>query len=468
MVAVTGKLVANRYRLEHQVGEGGMATVWVAEDEKLERWVALKLLGRNYLSSRSVRERFAREAMAIAKLRSPHIVEIYDYGTDVDEAGNEIAFIAMELLSGEDLYDWLKNNRPVALEQVARIVGQVARGLAAAHRAGIVHRDLKPANIFVVRDHEEEIVKVFDFGLARGFRDHSQLRELRDRTGEGVLLGTPRYMSPEQAHGAREVDHRADLWSLAVIAYLAVTGRLPFEGTGVGEVVTKIATQGVTAPSTLVKGVGPELDAFFAKALAKDPDDRFQSATELALALQEVVGGSRSSRDLIPLGDGDTEVELTRADTEVSGPASEDAPTLEQRKGDPLVEPPAEPPARPAALDGASPDATRAARTSRRWRLPAAVTVVAGLVVLAVTFALDRGGPQRETSVRVPARNQQTALEPPPARSVAVADSSSTPSVTASAGDVAASSPSVTRPPPSTSASAAVSERGLELFDDRH
>ena len=149
--------------------------------------------------------------MAIAKLRSPHVVQVFDHGTDEEAEGGALSYIAMELLSGQDLYTWLKNNRPVPLLRIAEIIGQAARGLAAAHRAGIVHRDLKPANIFVSRDHDDEAVKVFDFGLARGFADHSQLRELQDRTGEGVLLGTPRYMSPEQAHGARRVDHRADL-----------------------------------------------------------------------------------------------------------------------------------------------------------------------------------------------------------------------------------------------------------------
>ena len=307
----TGALIGGRYRLEHQVGEGGMGSVWVAEDDKLHRWVAVKLLGERCASSKSARERFEREAMAIARLRSPHVVQVFDYGTDEGQA-----YMAMELLNGVDLLSWLKQHRGSSLGKVASIVLQVARALTAAHRAGIVHRDLKPANIFVVRDHEEETVKVFDFGLAKAF--HS-VRELEDRTGEGVLLGTPRYMSPEQAHGAREVDHRSDLWALSVIAYLALTGRLPFDGRGVGEVVTKIATEHPTPPSELARQLPTEVDAFFARAFAKHPDDRFQTAAELASAFQESLGDACLSIDLSPIEDGDTiaEMALTEIDTQL-------------------------------------------------------------------------------------------------------------------------------------------------------
>lgn len=451
--AETGKLIAGRYRLEHQVGEGGMATVWVAEDEKLERWVALKLLGKNYLSSRSVRERFEREAMAIAKLRSPHVIQVFDHGTDVDPSGEKVAYIAMELLSGQDLYTWLKSNRPVPLGQVARIIRQVAKGLSAAHRAGIVHRDLKPANIFVVRDHDEETVKVFDFGLARGFRDHSQLRELRDRTGEGVLLGTPRYMSPEQAHGARRVDHRADLWSLGVIAYLAVTGRLPFDGTGVGEVVTKINTEQPAPPSEIVSGLSPELDAFFDTALAKDPGARFQSASELARAFDDALGSGRTSHDLIPLAGGDTQVELPADDTEMSDvPTSHDAPTLVREDE--------------TVLDTTVVDAQRSPKTSRST-LAAALVLAAGLAALAASYKYQQRA-QAAAALRVPAPPERLTSRP-----LSSVEAAATPSADAASGGATDASASVDETPlavpvtPSASGSP-VSDRALELFDDRH
>ncbi|RLB47240.1 MAG: hypothetical protein DRI90_26540, partial [Deltaproteobacteria bacterium] len=293
-----GVLIAGRYRLEHQVGEGGMGSVWVAEDETLQRWVAVKLLGERSAGSRSARDRFEREATAIARLRSPHVVQVFDYGTEGDRA-----YMVMELLHGQDLLVWLKANRPAPLRKVGAIIIQVARALRAAHRAGIVHRDLKPANIFVVRDHDQDVVKVFDFGLAKRARDASQLKELVDRTGEGVLLGTPRYMSPEQAHGAREVDHRGDLWSLGVIAYLAIVGRLPFDGDGVGEVITKISTETPRPPSAFLEDLPVTVDEFFERALAKEPADRFQSAQELIEAMDELLDSGRSSVELsIPEG----------------------------------------------------------------------------------------------------------------------------------------------------------------------
>ncbi|MBW2454092.1 MAG: serine/threonine protein kinase [Deltaproteobacteria bacterium] len=323
-------LIAGRYRLEHQVGEGGMGSVWVAEDETLLRWVAVKLLGERSAASRSARERFEREAMAIARLRSPHVVQVFDYGTEDDRA-----YMVMELLHGQDLLAWLRANRPAPLSKVGDIIIQVARALSAAHRAGIVHRDLKPANIFVVRDHEQDVVKVIDFGLAKKSRDASQLKELVDRTGEGVLLGTPRYMSPEQAHGAREVDHRGDLWSLGVISYLAVVGRLPFDGSGVGEVITQISTQDPTPPSELVDGLFPAVDEFFERALAKDPEQRFQSAQEVIESLEELLDAGGSSVELSVPDDGPTLNDLAAADTEVGGLVdSGEHPTLEQLRSD--------------------------------------------------------------------------------------------------------------------------------------
>lgn len=323
-VPSVGSLVADRYRLEQQVGEGGMGSVWVAEDEKLERWVAVKLLGERCAASRGARERFEREAMAIAKLRSPHIVQVFDYGTEGGQA-----FMAMELLSGIDLFTWLGRNRGAPLHKIVRVVVQVARALAAAHRAGIIHRDLKPANIFVVKDHEEENVKVFDFGLAKRLQELGPKHDVRDATADGVLLGTPRYMSPEQAHGARRVDHRSDLWSLGVIAYLAVTGRLPFDGKGVGDIITKIATAAHRPPSQILTTLPAAVDVFFDRALAKSPDARFQSAQELAEAFERLVD-AHVSLELIPLIDPDTIADLealNEADTELGDHAIHPPPT---------------------------------------------------------------------------------------------------------------------------------------------
>ena len=499
--ATTGTLIAERYRLEQQVGEGGMGSVWVAEDEKLERWVAVKLLGKGVAASRTVRERFEREAMAIAKLRSPHVVQIFDYGTAAEGA----AFIVMELLSGQDLFSWLRDNRSVSLGTVASIVTQVAKALSAAHRASIIHRDLKPGNIFVVHDHEEEIVKVFDFGLAKGLSELSPLRELEDRTGEGVLLGTPRYMSPEQAHGAREVDHRSDLWSLGVIAYLAVTGRLPFEGSGVGQVITKISTQHPPPPSSLVSGLPSEVDGFFECALAKLPDDRFQTAMALAEAFEAACDGGRTSQRMAVGRGHDTFVDAKDTDTQISDVTGDD-PTLAEApiSGESLLE------ASPSSplLRGSSDDAWASLEVSGAdgsgiGKLPfdlvddettPPITVrqppwlAAGLalaLVATVLWALsgdsDTMTPATRGAAPVVVLEQQptVSVRPEPTAEPAPTQSSARPATPRSREvehpdpkhpdpkhpDPKHPDPQHTDPEPSAQP---VSDSGLELFDDRH
>ncbi len=179
-------VVAGRYRLLHELGEGGMGSVWVAYDKKLRRPVALKMLKHGYLDSGEALTRFEREAMAVARLRSPNIVELHDYG--IHEGA---PYMVMELLEGRDLSAKLKRAGRLRLDVVARIVGQVAKALTVAHDQGIVHRDLKPANVFLVRAGEEEIVKVFDFGIAKLAREDDGVV-----TVSGALVGTPAYMSP--------------------------------------------------------------------------------------------------------------------------------------------------------------------------------------------------------------------------------------------------------------------------------
>lgn len=282
-----GTMIADRYRLERQLGEGGMGSVWAAVDEKLRREVAIKLVTERIADSERALSRFEREAMAVARLRSPYIAQVYDYGVQ-----DGSPYIIMELLEGEDLKVMLARQGRLSVEDTARIVVQVAKALHAAHATGIVHRDLKPANVFLSRGHGEEVCKVFDFGVAKALND---LADDSDTTAEGVLLGTPRYMSPEQAHGAKLVDHRSDLWALGVIAYLCVTGRLPFVAVGTGAVLVKICTEPAPAPSEVVEGLPPEVDAYFEKALAKDPEQRFQSAKEMGTTFADLCDMSLSS-----------------------------------------------------------------------------------------------------------------------------------------------------------------------------
>jgi eukaryotic-like serine/threonine-protein kinase len=212
-------------------------------------------------------------------LRSPHVVQVFDYGID-----GEMPFIAMELLEGEDLGQRLKRGSRLDPKTAAALLVQMAKGLGKAHEAGIVHRDLKPKNVFLASTEEGEIVKLLDFGIAKF------TGEIGGDTKTGELIGSPHFMSPEQSHGAKTVDHRSDLWSLGAIVYRMLTGKNPFEGEGIGELIMKINTQSPPPPSTVVPGLPKELDAFFEKAFMRDPSERFQSARELATAFFTLVG----------------------------------------------------------------------------------------------------------------------------------------------------------------------------------
>jgi serine/threonine-protein kinase len=269
----TGTVIAGRYRLERPLSQGGMGSVWVAQHFQLQRLVAIKLMEPALAATAEGRTRFEREARAAAQLKSRHVVQIHDYGV---EGGTP--YIVMELLSGEDLGTRLKRLRRLPIRSVAVIFSQIAKALRKAHEAGIVHRDLKPANIFLAHDDDDEVVKVLDFGIAK------QTGETTDATATGVVLGSIHYMSPEQARGARTLDHRSDLWSLGVLAFRALTGQLPFSGTPI-DVIVKVCVEPIPIASSLEPDLGPEVDAFLARALDRNPDGRFQSARELASAL---------------------------------------------------------------------------------------------------------------------------------------------------------------------------------------
>lgn len=308
----SGNIVGGRYRLVQEIGAGGMGAVWVAQDQKLRRAVAVKLLKTGGGSTGSSLGRFEREAMAVARLRSAYIVQVHDYGVD-----GGAPFMVMELLDGQDLHARLEQHGRLEMAAVVRVVAHVANALGTAHEAGIVHRDLKPANVFLVRERDSEIAKVVDFGVAKAL--HGGL-DSTDTTAEGMLIGTPRYMSPEQVHGAKDVDHRTDVWSLGVIAYRCVTGVLPFESRGIGELIKKIANDDPTPPSELVDDLPDGIDAFFETALAKDPADRFQSAADLASALAQVSALELPAGDFQPVdGDRIDSDETGEADTRALG-----------------------------------------------------------------------------------------------------------------------------------------------------
>jgi eukaryotic-like serine/threonine-protein kinase len=278
-------LVAGKYRVTDLLGRGGMGSVWAGVHTSLGTRVAVKFIDVEHATSREARQRFENEARAAASLRSKHVVEVYDHGVTDDGR----PFIVMEYLDGEPLDRRLDRVGRMHPKDAARIAGQVCRALSKAHAVGIVHRDLKPENVFLVWDDEDgaDVAKVVDFGIAK-FTDSVAASSSATRTGS--VLGTPYYMSPEQARGLRSVDFRSDLWSVGVIVFRCMTGHLPFEGEAVGDVLVKLCTAPLPVPSELVPDLPPGFDAWMARALSREPTGRFQNAAELAQSLAAICG----------------------------------------------------------------------------------------------------------------------------------------------------------------------------------
>jgi serine/threonine-protein kinase len=258
-----------------------MGSVWRAHHLGLEAPVAVKLMDPAVMRTPGMLARFHREAQAAAQLRSPHVVQIFDHG--VDEA-SRTPFIVMELLEGESLLDRQARFRVLPPRETSLIVTDVCRALGRAHEMGIIHRDLKPANLFLVNNDDHEITKVLDFGIAK-----SQFVLNETTTNSGSILGTPLYMSPEQISGNRAVDPRSDLWSLAVVACECLTGKKPFSADSIGALTLVICIEPLPKPSRL-GSVPAGFDAWFERAVARDPAERFQTAKELAEELRRVCG----------------------------------------------------------------------------------------------------------------------------------------------------------------------------------
>jgi serine/threonine-protein kinase len=261
-----------------------MGTVWEGVHDTLGTRVAVKIIEIEHVQSPESLRRFENEAHAAARLQSKYVVEVYDHGVMPDGR----AFIVMQYLQGEPLDRRLERLGRLSPRETAQIILQICRALSKAHAVGIVHRDLKPENIFLVWDEEDgaDVVKIVDFGIAKFTEPTGEV----PGTYTGSLLGTPFYMSPEQARGLRTVDHRSDLWAVGVITFRCMTGRLPFEGESVGDVLVKLCTGPIPAPSEFVPDLPAEFDAWMARVLTRDLQARFSSAAELGEALGAVCG----------------------------------------------------------------------------------------------------------------------------------------------------------------------------------
>jgi serine/threonine-protein kinase len=285
-----GLVIAERYRLERKLGAGGMGSVWLASDMSLDSTCAIKLVDPDKVGNEEVRVRFQREARAAAQIRSANVVDVFDHGL-----WQGVPFIVMEYLQGEDLGARLDRKGRLDLRETYDIVAQVARALVRAHAMGIVHRDLKPENIFLVPGDDHEVAKVLDFGIAK--LDQYSLRDKATKTGS--FMGTPYYMSPEQARG-KNIDWRSDLWALGVIVFQCLTGKPPFESEALGDLMGMILYDPIPKITDRDASLPPGLERFWERAINRDRELRFQSAKELADALAETAMLERREVPTLP------------------------------------------------------------------------------------------------------------------------------------------------------------------------
>ncbi len=326
-----GTVIAGKYRIEGLIGRGGMGSVWSAMHLTLGQRVAVKLIAKRYVTSREARQRFELEAKAAAQLRSRYVVQVYDSG----ETAEGTPYIAMELLDGESL-DHRIQRGPIPLDQTLRILGHVGRALTRAHGLGIVHRDLKPENIFLTRgeDDDGETAKVLDFGIAK-----IKTPEGSDSaTRTGTVLGTPLFMSPEQARGLKSVDHRTDIYSLGMVAYMMLTGQPAFSGESFGDLLVAICTQPLPSIERAAPTLPRGLDAWLGKACAREPGDRYATIEQLVEGLQVAAGlrlPSTQSRELVRSDSaGDGQIPPRTATT---GTGTQVASAADQRTTGPLT-----------------------------------------------------------------------------------------------------------------------------------
>jgi serine/threonine-protein kinase len=383
-------LFADRYRLERRLGVGGMASVQLAMDTRLERHVAVKLLAEHLAADSNFVSRFRREALAAARLVHPNVVQVFDFGT---EASSGRQYIVMEWVDGSSCAEILKELGRLETGEAVEILRQACRGLDYAHRKGVVHRDVKPGNLLRAREGGQ--VKLADFGIAKA-------AEQSDITKIGSVLGTAAYLSPEQARG-EPAGPQSDLYALGVVAYQLLAGRLPYEAASLTDLARQQDTAAPLPLHELDPAIPAAISAVVARALAREPERRFADAAAMDRALGEALEGVAPPAPPPPAPD-DTEatrkLDPTALTTPLARTARASAPPP-RRRMEPIAEP-APPPRRPA------PAAAAAQRQPDRRRRPGgaarafrALLIAALLAALAVgAFVLLTSGSERGVQLR--------------------------------------------------------------------
>lgn len=390
-VVAIGSILDGKFRVTKEIGRGGMAAVYEAENVDIGKRVAVKVLSAELASSKVVTERFMREARAAAKIRSPYICDVYDVGTY-----NGRPFLVMELLEGESLYDRLARERRLQPKEAMEIAGEVAMGLQQAHDASIVHRDLKPENIFLTRGGAgDRSTKIVDFGLAKFYDPHLEGGASARLTKEGALFGTPAYMSPEQASAQGPIGLRSDLWALGCIVYEMLVGRTVWNvDQGVAMILAQIAGGPLPTPSKVCPELPRSFDLWFTKALDRDENQRFSSATEMAEALRKVFTEPAMPPHSARLP---TAVESASVDALVAS-----VPFLPQSELKPLIS------SHPSALPSRMPEFRRWNTRGLVWGLALIALGVAG----AASFVYVKGPPRFLRRVGLDVTPQPIEKEP--------------------------------------------------------
>ena len=291
-VVEVGQVISSKYKLLRLLGDGGMGAVYEAEHLNLGTHVAIKVLHVDLARRAGIAERFLQEARVSAQIRSPHVVQVID----VDSTTDGVAYLVMELLQGEPLGAVVRREHRLSVNTASEYTLQILQALEAAHALGVIHRDLKPDNVFVTFQGGKPVLKLIDFGIAK--LKTAQAGQTKNLTVAGMLMGTPEYMAPEQAYAADKVDVRADIYAVGVMMYEMLSGKPPVQADDPRVLILKVERGEVMPLVQAAPGVPPEVAGFVHRAMAPRPEVRFASATEMRLALEDIVSGKRGTAKL--------------------------------------------------------------------------------------------------------------------------------------------------------------------------